>query len=260
MVEQVLEMFPSVGHLTHMIDTTMLRPEATESEYVYFLREAADARFRSAFVPLYYLPMARQELEGSGVALGAPIGFPFGHVSTDCKRAEAVFALQQGAGELDMVVNISALRSRRYDRVREDIAAVVGLARRYDMGKGEGHVVVKVILETCYLNREDMRRGALLAKEAGADFVKTSTGFGTSTSPGLGTSTSPGLGTSGATAGDVAFLREVVGPGFGVKASGGIRDLASVMEMVRAGASRIGTSSAYNILQEYLRILPWNKP
>lgn len=251
MVEQVLEMFPSVGHLTHMIDTTMLRPEATESEYVYFLREAADARFRSAFVPLYYLPMARQELEGSGVALGAPIGFPFGHVSTDCKRAEAVFALQQGAGELDMVVNISALRSRRYDRVREDITAVVGLARRYDTGKGEGHVVVKVILETCYLNREDMRRGALLAKEAGADFVKTSTGFGTSTSPGLGT--------SGADAGDVAFLREVVGPGFGVKASGGIRDLASVMEMVRAGASRIGTSSAYNILQEYLRILPWNR-
>ena len=243
MVEQVLEMFPSVGHLTHMIDTTMLRPEATESEYVYFLREAADARFRSAFVPLYYLPMARQELEGSGVALGAPIGFPFGHVSTDCKRAEAVFALQQGAGELDMVVNISALRSKRFDRVREDVAAVVGLARRYDTGKGEGHVVVKVILETCYLNREDMRRGALLAKEAGADFVKTSTGFGT----------------SGADAGDVAFLREVVGPGFGVKASGGIRDLASVMEMVRAGASRIGTSSAYNILQEYLRILPWNK-
>ncbi len=244
MVEQALEMFPSVRHLTHIIDSTLLRPEATEREYIAFLREAADAGFRSAFVPLYYLPMARLELEGSGVRLGAPIGFPFGYVSTDDKKAEAVFALQNGAGELDMVANISALRSRRYTRVGEDVAAVVAMARRYDTAKGEGHVVVKVILETCYLSREEMRQGALLAREAGADFVKTSTGFG------------PG----GATAGDVAFLREVVGPGFGVKASGGIRGLASVMEMVRAGASRIGTSSAYSILQEYLRILPWNKP
>jgi deoxyribose-phosphate aldolase len=243
MDETALEMFPTVGHLTHIIDATMLRPEAGERDYLEFLREAAGARFRSAFVPPCYLPMARLELEGSGVAPGAPIGFPLGYVSSDGKKAEVVFALQHGARELDMVVNISALRSRRYERVLEDITAVVGLARRYDSGKGEGHVVVKVILETCYLNREDMRRGALLAKEAGADYVKTSTGFGP----------------SGADAGDVAFLREVVGPGFGVKASGGIRDLASVMEMVRAGASRIGTSSATEILHEYLRILPWKK-
>lgn len=243
MVDRALEMFPTVGHLTHILDATMLRPEATEREYLDFLKEAVDARFRSAFVPLYYLPLARMELQGSGVILGAPLGFPFGNVSTDDKKAETVFALQHGAGELDMVINISALRSRRSDRVGEDIAAVVGLARRYDAAKGEGHVVVKVILETCYLSREEMRRGAVLAKEAGADFVKTSTGFGT----------------GGATPEDVAFLREVVGPGFGVKASGGIRDLASVMEMMRAGASRIGTSSATKILQEYLHLLPWNK-
>jgi deoxyribose-phosphate aldolase len=178
------------------------------------------------------------ELRGSGVVLGAPLGFPFGYQSTDAKRAEAVFALQQGAGELDMVINISALRSGRLERVREDIRGVVELARRYDAGKGEGHVVVKVILETCYLSREEMRLGALLAREAGADFVKTSTGFGP----------------AGATADDVRFLREVVGPGFGVKASGGIRTLAQVMEMVRAGANRIGTSAAYAILQEYLWI------
>ncbi|MEW6553547.1 MAG: deoxyribose-phosphate aldolase [Actinomycetota bacterium] len=242
-MDESLEMFPTVGHLLRIIDATMLRPEAAERDYLEFLREAADARFRSVFVPSYYLPMARMELEGSGVTLGAPIGFPFGYVSTDDKRAEAVFALQQGAGELDMVINVSALRSRRYERVREDIAAVVGLARRYDTGKGEGHIVVKVILETCYLNREDMRQGALLARDAGADFVKTSTGFGP----------------AGATAADVAFLREVVGPGFGVKASGGIRDLAAVITMVRAGANRIGTSSATEILHEYLRLLPWNK-
>lgn len=243
MVEAALESFPTVGHLVHIMDATMLRPEATEREYLEFMREAADAHFRCVLVPPYYLAMARMELEGSGVTLGAPIGFPFGYVSSDDKKAEAVFALQQGAGELDVVINVSALRSRRYDRVSEDIAGVVRLARRYDTGKGEGHIVVKVILETCYLGREEMRKGALLAKEAGADFVKTSTGFG------------PG----GADAGDVAFLREVVGPGFGVKASGGIRDLASVIEMVHAGASRIGTSYATEILHEYLRLLPWNK-
>lgn len=236
--EEVLEVFPSIGHLTYIIDATLLRPEADEQEYLNFLRQAADARFRTAFVPLYYLPMARMELRGSGVTPGAPIGFPFGYQSTDAKRAEAVFALQQGAGELDMVVNISALRSGRLERVREDIKGVVELARRYDAGRGEGHVVVKVILETCYLTREEMRLGALLAKEAGADFVKTSTGFGP----------------AGARAEDVSFLREVVGPGFGVKASGGIRSLAQVLEMVRAGANRIGTSAAYTILQEYLWI------
>ncbi len=241
MEDEYLELFPSPGHLTYLLDATLLRPEATESDYLAFLRESADGRFRAVFVPPCYLPMARLELQGSGVALGAPIGFPLGYVSTDDKKAEAVFALQQGATELDMVINISALKSGRWDRVREDIAAVVGMARRYDAGKGEGHVVVKVILETCYLTRAEMQRGALLSMEAGADFVKTSTGFGE----------------RGATAEDVAFLREVVGPGFGVKASGGIRTLRGVAEMVRAGANRIGTSAAYTILQEYLHIFPW---
>jgi deoxyribose-phosphate aldolase len=241
MSEVALELFPTIGHLTRLIDATMLRPEAKESDYLHFLHEVADASFRCAFLPNYYLSMARMELEGSGVALGAPIGFPFGFQSTDVKKSDTVFALQQGASELDMVINISALRSRRYERVKEDIAAVVGLARRYDTGKGEGHVVVKVILETCYLRQDEMRKGALLAKDAGADAVKTSTGFGP----------------RGATAEDVAFLREVVGPGFGVKASGGIRRLDDVVAMVKAGASRIGTSSAIEILQEYLRLLPW---
>jgi deoxyribose-phosphate aldolase len=140
-----------------------------------------------------------------------------------------------------MVINISALRSGRYQRVKEDVAAVVSMARRYDAGKGEGHIVIKVILETGYLGREEMRKGALLSREAGADFVKTSTGFG------------PG----GADVDEVAFLRKVVGPGFGVKASGGISSLRDVMDMVKAGASRIGTSRATEILEEYLRLYPW---
>jgi deoxyribose-phosphate aldolase len=160
------------------------------------------------------------------------IGFPFGNASTDAKKSETVLALQHGASELDMVVNISALRSRRYERVEEDIAAVVGLARRYDTGKGEGHVVVKVILETCYLDRDQMRRGALLAKQAGADFVKTSTGFGG----------------GGATVEDVKLMRQTVGPLMGVKASGGIRDAKIAEAMIQAGATRLGTSASVAIV------------
>lgn len=239
--DAALELFPTPRHLTHILDATMLRPEARERDYLEFLREAADAGFRCAVVPPCYLPMARLELEGSGVTPCTVIGFPLGFASADAKKDEAVLALQQGAGEMDMVVNVSALRSRRYERVREEIAGVVSMARRYDAGKGEGHVVIKVILETAYLNREEMRVGALLAKEAGADCVKTCTGFGP----------------AGASVEDVAFLREVVGPGFGVKASGGIAKLADVVGMVRAGASRVGTSRAIEILQEYMRINPW---
>lgn len=237
----IMELFPTPAYLAGMIDATMLRPDALEAEYIQFLRESADAGFRCAYVPLYYLSLARMELDKSRVSLGAVIGFPHGNISTDAKRGEAVFALQQGAGEMDMVINISALRSRRFKRVEEDIAAVVSLARRYDTGKGEGHVIVKVILETGYLSREEMRSGALAAKEAGADFVKTSTGFGP----------------KGADPEEVAFLREVVGPGFGVKASGGILRLQDMADMVVAGANRIGTSRAEEILEEYLQIYKW---
>lgn len=241
MEEDILECFPSAAYLARFIDATMLRPEATEREYIQFLREAADGGFRCAVVPLYYLPMARLELEKSEVASCTVIGFPFGNTSSDAKKSEAVLALQHGAAEMDMVVNISALRSGRYQRVKEDIEAVVAMARRYDAGKGEGRIVVKVILETSYLNRSEMRRVAELAGEAGADFVKTSTGFGP----------------SGASVEDVAFLREVVGPGFGVKASGGIHRLRDVKDMLDAGANRIGTSRASEILAEYMRIFPW---
>lgn len=239
--DELSAIFPTARHLALLLDATLLRAEATEREYIQFLRECADFGFRCAVVPLYYLPLARQELRGSGVALGTVIGFPLGHSSTDVKRSEAVFALQHGASELDMVMNVSALRSGREVRVRDDIAAVVHLARRYDAGKGEGHVVVKVILETGYLNREEMRKGAMLAMEAGADFVKTSTGFGP----------------KGADPEEVSYLRRVVGPGFGVKASGGIRRLSDVIMMVKAGANRVGTSSAGDIMREYLRYFHW---
>ncbi len=235
------QILPTPGHLTQIIDATLLRPEASEKEYLDFLKETLDGGFRCVCVPLYYLPFARLELKGSGVKLGGVVGFPFGYGGGDSKKAETVYALQQGAQEIDMVINISALKSRRYEQAKAEIGEVVHLARRYDAGKGEGHVIVKVILETCYLGREEIKAAATLAQEAGADFVKTSTG----------------LGPYGARIEDVRLLRETVGPGFGVKAAGGIRTLSDVLLMLEAGANRIGTSAASSILQEYLSRYDW---
>lgn len=239
--DKALQAFPTPAHLAQLMDTTLLRPEANERDYRDFLREARDYGFRCACLPLCYLPLARLELEGSGVRAGGVLGFPFGYAPTDVKKAEAVYALQWGAQEMDMVLNISALKSGRFEVVREDIAEVVRLARLYDRGKGQGHVIVKVILETCYLTPREMREAAELAVEAGADFVKTSTG----------------LGPRGARAEDVRLLRETVGGACGVKASGGIRNLADVLTMLEAGANRIGTSSAATIMQEYLHLYSW---
>ncbi len=232
---EVLRVFPTPESLAGIIDSTLLKPELPEKEYLNFLRRAKEKRFCCVFLPLYYLPYARMELEGSGVKPGGVVGFPFGYVPDEVKKAEAVYALQQGAREIDMVINVTAIKSRRYNRVEKEIAEVVNLARLYDRGKGEGHTVVKVILETCYLDREEIKAAALIAQEQGADFVKSSTGLG------------PG----GAREEDIAFLREILGPTMGIKASGGIRNLADLLKMVMAGATRIGTSSAEDIMEEY---------
>lgn len=239
----IKEIFPTPAHLTQLIDSTLLRPEASEKEYLGFLREARDGGFRCVCLPLYYLPFARLELAASGVKLDAVVGFPFGYSGGDAKKAETVYALQQGAQEIDMVMNVSAMKSRRYEQVKEDIGGVVRLARRYDAGKGEGRIIVKVILETCYLSREEIKRAVSLAGEAGADFVKTSTG----------------MGPAGAKAEDVRLMREEAGTGMGVKAAGGIRELRDVLTMLEAGANRIGTSSAATILQEYLAQYDWRQ-
>ncbi len=237
----IRDRFKNPADLAQVIDATLLRPEATEVEYVTFLREAVDADFRCAFVPLFYLPLAHKELARSHVRPGAPLGFPLGFTMGEAKKYEAVLALQHGARDLDMVINISALKSRRYKDAHDEIAEVVRVCRRYDAGRQEDRTIVKVILETCYLTRDEMRRGAELSREAGADFIKTSTGFGT----------------GGATVEDIAFLRAAMGPGFGIKASGGIRTLADLYAMVEAGASRIGTSAASDILQEFLHSYRW---
>lgn len=168
-----------------------------------------------------------EELSGATARVCTVIGFPLGANETATKIAEAELALLQGAKELDMVQNIGALRSRDYDLIHKEIADLAEMAHN-------SGAILKVILETCLLTDDEKQRVCRLAADARADFVKTSTGFSS----------------GGATVGDVALMRHVVGDKLGVKASGGVRTLAALQEMVKAGASRIGTSSGVNILKE----------
>jgi deoxyribose-phosphate aldolase len=174
----------------------------------------------------YWVPLAAAEVAGSPVKVCSVVGFPLGATSTEAKAAEAQAALQAGAHEIDMVQNIGALRSGDYDAVQADIAAVVEVAHR-------SGAIVKVILETALLDDDQKVIACQLAKKAGADFVKTSSGFGP----------------SGATIHDVQLMRSTVGPEMGVKASGGIRTLDDLNKMIAAGATRIGASSSVQIVQ-----------
>ena len=178
------------------------------------------------FVPPCYLDEAMAAVAGTGIRVGIPIGFPLGGHSTTIKVAEAVEAVQRGATVLDMVLNISRLKSADHDYVRTDIAEVV---------KATESVEHKVILETCYLTPQEKRTACRLVVEAGADYVKTSTGFGT----------------AGATVEDVRLLRAVVAGRVKVKASGGIRDWKTTRAMLEAGADRIGTSAGLKIIHEW---------
>jgi len=209
-----------------LIDHTILKPEATRADVVKVCREARQYGFASVCVNPYWVPLVRAELEGSPVKVCTVVGFPFGATSTEAKIAETVAALQAGAQEIDMVMNIGALRSAEQEPVKSDIQRVVKAAH-------EAAAIVKVILETALLDDDQKAVASTLAKLAGADFVKTSTGFG------------PG----GATAHDVALMRKVVGPQMGVKASGGIRTLADLKMMTAAGATRIGASASVKIIE-----------
>ena len=209
-----------------LIDHTILKPEATRADVVKVCREARQYGFASVCVNPYWVPVVRAELEGSPVKVCTVVGFPFGATSTEAKIAETVAALQAGAQEIDMVMNIGALRSAEQEAVKSDIQRVVKAAH-------EAAAIVKVILETGLLDDDQKAVASTLAKLAGADFVKTSTGFG------------PG----GATTHDVALMRQVVGPQMGVKASGGIRTLADLKMMTAAGATRIGASASVKIIE-----------
>ncbi len=226
--DEALRTFPSAAVLAGMLDHTLLKPDATEAQVLALAAEAADHRFACAMVNPFWVPAAAGALAGTGVRVGTVVGFPLGASLPGTKRAEARDALLAGALDLDMVMNIGAFRSGFFWEVLADIRGLVEIAH------GEG-AILKVILETALLNREQKRAAAALVLEAGADFVKTSTGFST----------------GGATAEDVRLLRSVAGSRCGVKASGGIRTLKDAMEMASAGANRIGASASVAILQAY---------
>ena len=209
-----------------LIDHTILKPEATRAEVVKVCREAKQYSFASVCVNPYWVPLARAELAGTLVKVCTVVGFPLGATSTEAKVAETAAALRAGAQEIDMVINVGALLSGDNEAVRTDIQQVVKVSH-------EAGAIVKVILETALLDDSQKSVACTLAKLAGADFVKTSTGFGA----------------AGATAHDVALMRGVVGPAMGVKASGGIRTLSDVQTMAAAGATRIGASASIKIIE-----------
>ena len=221
---------PRARAIAQLIDHTLLKPGATRSQVEQVCREALTYRFASVCVNPYWVPLVASELAGSGVTVCTVAGFPLGATSTPAKVAETGVALRDGAREIDMVLNIGALRSGDLDIVQRDIAAVVEAAHG-------GGAIVKVILETALLDAAQKLSACRVAVAAGADFVKTSTGFAA----------------SGATVEDVALLREAVGPSLGVKASGGIRTLADLERMVAAGATRIGASAGVAIVEAAAR-------
>lgn len=211
--------------LNKTIDHTILNPDATKDEVIKVIDEAKAYDFASVCLEPCWVTLAAERLADSEVKVCTVIGFPLGANTKTVKAFEAKEAVENGAGEVDMVLNVGALKSGEYDMVLEDMKAVREAAK---------DAVVKVILETCLLTDEEKKKACALAKEAGMDFVKTSTGFST----------------AGATTDDVKLMREAVGDAMGVKASGGIRDRETAEAMIAAGASRIGASKSIAIVGE----------
>jgi len=217
----------SKKELAKIIDSTIVRSTATKGEIERLCREAAQYGFGCVVVNPVYIKFAATLLKGSNVKVCSTVGFPLGVSLPEIKALEAVKAVEDGANELDMVINLGALKSGDYDAIKKDIAAVL------DVKRLSKEIIVKVIIETAYLTRDEKIIACKLAKEAGADFVKTSTGlFG-----------------QGATVEDVRLMRQTVGKNMGVKAAGGIRTYADAVAMIEAGANRIGTSTAVAIIK-----------
>ena len=206
-----------------MIDHTLLKPEATPAQIEKLCAEAAEYHFASVCVNPVYIPLAARLLKGTGVKVCCVVGFPLGAIAPEQKAAEAASCAAMGAEELDMVIHVGAAKAGDWALVQRDIEGVVKAAA--------GHTV-KVIIETCLLTDEEKVKACEAAKAAGAHFVKTSTGFST----------------GGATTHDIALMRKTVGPEMGVKASGGIRDYATAMAMIEAGANLIGASAGIAIV------------
>ncbi|PEQ96675.1 deoxyribose-phosphate aldolase [Bacillus sp. AFS006103] len=211
-------------NIAAMIDHTLLKPEATRQQIESLCQEAIEYKFASVCVNPTWVSTAKELLQGSDVMVCTVIGFPLGTTTSETKAFETKNAIDHGADEVDMVINIGALKDHNDELVEKDIRAVVEAA------KGKAHT--KVIIETSLLNKEEKIRACKLSVKAGADFVKTSTGFST----------------GGATAEDIALMRQTVGPDLGVKASGGVRSTEDVQKMIEAGATRIGASSSIAIV------------
>ncbi len=224
-VASTLGIAPTDSRLAGLIDHTLLKPEASHEEIAQLCSEARTYGFASVCVNPSNVKLCGQLLKGSPVAICTVVGFPLGATPTDVKVFEAQQAIREGATEIDMVINVGAVKSREYELVRQDIASVAKACHA-------ANAILKVILEAALLTDEEKVIACQLAKVAGADFVKTSTGFG------------PG----GATAEDVALMRRVVGPNIGVKAAGGIRTTEDARRMIAAGASRIGASASVKIV------------
>ena len=217
--------------LAKMIDHTILKANATQSDIEKLCDEAKKYNFASVCVNPYWVPLASDLLKNSTVKVCTVIGFPLGATSSESKASETEIAILQGADEVDMVINVGAMKNNKTDIVENDILSVVNSARK--TGKTQNkNIIVKVILETCYLTKDEIKNACICAKNAGADFVKTSTGFGT----------------GGATTEDVALMKQTVGETMQVKASGGIRDYETAIKMIEAGATRLGTSSGISIV------------
>ncbi len=206
-----------------MIDHTLLKPEATAAQVEKLCAEAAEYHFASVCVNPVYIPLVARLLKDTGVKVCCVVGFPLGAIAPEQKAAEAASCAAMGAEELDMVIHVGAAKAGDWALVQRDIEGVV---------KAAAGRTVKVIIETCLLTDEEKVKACEAAKAAGAHFVKTSTGFST----------------GGATTHDIALMRKTVGPKMGVKASGGIRDYATAMAMIEAGANRIGASAGIAIV------------
>lgn len=205
-----------------LFDHTILKADATKAEVEKICREAKEHGFMSVCVNGYYTPLAAELLADSGVKVCTVVGFPLGQMNTKAKAEETRLAVADGAEEIDMVINVGALKDREYETVKQDIQEVKTACKT---------ALLKVIIETCLLTEEEKIKACELSMEAGADFVKTSTGFST----------------AGAKAEDVALMRRTVGETMGVKAAGGIRNKETAEKMVQAGASRLGTSATIQI-------------
>ena len=223
-----------VREFAKTVDHTLLKPDATEQEILRLCSEAAHYHFAAVCVPPSYVPLAARELRGADVKVATVVSFPFGYETTAVKVAAVREAVTRGASELDVVMNISKFLSGEFGYVADELASLTQEVSAVAMNNGLNDVVVKVILETAYLSDKMKRLATQIVAASGADFVKTSTGFAP----------------VGATPEDVALLREEAPEGLAVKASGGIRTLREALDILNAGASRLGMSASVAVMKE----------